>query len=157
MAKSPGLQRAAGLPPKRWYERWTTYVVGTTALGIAIIGFADMGQKFVDKGREILYGAGFGISPYEKAAKDATDMLATFPMPLITSPKCSFLAVQGQQLRGVVASMGNIRAVERRADETSDPTERALSFGTLQTVFAVRDDVKKWHEEVVKEGCIESK
>jgi hypothetical protein len=53
-----------------------------------------------------------------------------------------------------VASLGDIRAVEQRADQTSDAQERALALGTLATVYQVRDDVSKWHEQVVKEGCI---
>lgn len=155
MARTPSLQnRSKPAPAKRWYERWTIYVTGLTALGIAIVGFLTMGQQFLGKAQEILYGAGLGASPYEKAARDATDMLDSFPMPLIASPECSQLAGQGQRLRGLVASIGDIQAVEQRADQTSDAQERALALGTLATVYQVRDDVSKWHAEVVKNGCI---
>jgi hypothetical protein len=141
-------------PPKRWYERWTTYVAGLTALGLAVIALITTGQQLTDKVREVLYGAGLGTSPYEKAVKDATAMLDTFPMPLVATPVCSQLAGQGQRLRGLVAAIGDIRAVELRADQTSDPQERALALGALAKTYQVRDDVAKWHELVVKEGCI---
>jgi hypothetical protein len=155
MAKTPRLQNwSKPEAPKRWYERWTSYIAGLTALGVAIIAFATMGQQFADKGRQILYGVGLGASPYEKAVRDATRTLDTFPLPLVASPTCTQLASKGQRLRGLVASIGDIRAVQQRADQTSDAKERALALGTLATVYQVRDDVAKWHEEVVKEGCI---
>jgi hypothetical protein len=141
-------------PSRRWYERWTTYIVGLTALGTAIIGFATMGQHLVDKAHDVLYGAGLGASPYEKAVRDSIAMLDTFPLPLVASPTCSQLGVQGQRLRGLVASIGDIRAVERRADQTSDTQERALALGELATIFQNRDNVARWHEQVLKEGCL---
>jgi hypothetical protein len=155
MTKTPRSQKARKSgSPKRWYERWTTYIVGLTALGTAIVAFVTIGQQLTDKALELLYGAGLGVSPYEKAVRDATALLDTFPMPLVASPECSQLAGQGQRLRGLVASIGDIRAVEQRADQTSDAQERALALGTLATVFQVRDDVAKWRKEVVKDGCI---
>jgi hypothetical protein len=140
----------------RWYERWTTYIAGLTALGLAIVGFLTMGTQLTDKLHDIFLGVGIGASPYEKAVRDATRMLDSYPLPLVGTPKCTQLAGQGQQLRGLVASIGDIRAVERRADQTSDTKERELALGVLENVYKVRSDVAKWHEEVVKEGCIKS-
>jgi hypothetical protein len=157
MTKTPRVRNVPRLQAiKPWYQRWTTYVTGLTGFGVAIIGFLTMGQQFADKAREILHGAGLGASPYEKAVHDATAMLDTFPLPLVASPECSQLAAKGQLLRGMVAAIGDIRAVEQRADQTSDPQERALALGTLATVYRVRDDVAEWHKEVVKDGCIKT-
>jgi hypothetical protein len=141
---------------KRWYERWTTYIAGLTALGLAIVGFLTMGQQLADKFHDVFLGLGIGGSPYEKAVQDATRMLDSYPLPLVATPTCTQLAGRGQQLRGLVASIGDIRAVERRADKTSDTKERDLALGVLSNVYKVRDDVTKWHEEVVKEGCIKN-
>jgi hypothetical protein len=139
---------------KRWYERWTAYVVGVTALVGAATAFLVGGQQLSEEISRLWSYSGFGSSLYERADQDAIKMLDSFTLPLVASPACSQLAARGQRLRGIVPTIGEIRATENRAGNTSNGTERSLALSALAQVLVVKKDVEAWHESVVKEGCI---
>ena len=150
--------RASRLTPteseKRWYERWTAYVVGLAALVAAVTTFLVGGQKLTEEISLLGSYSGFGSSLYEKAAQDAIKKLDSFTLPLIATPPCTQLAARGQKLRGIVPTIGEIRATENRVSNTSDEVERSLALSTLTTALTAKKEVEAWHESVVKEGCI---